>query len=792
MRLFVSLLILIASCFALGVGTIAGPYRVDVVTDPAVVPIGKANLLVKITDSSGKPVTEATVRGIAQMPGMPMGEREQTALPGDQAGTYRIPASFAMAGGYEAKISISSPLGSAVATVQMETGKSTAADQAPGFPWSVLLWILGGVALVGFVIFRMRKTGQSVDVRPIFSRSVVIAVVLFALVIIAAIYSVNRFRRPGAMTPIEAQVMDMNAPAPEGVMPVTLATAELKEFNATVRYTGQAVGFVEQDVFPRVTGTIVWMPYYVGNNVRKGQVLARLDTSQAVPQVNEKAAMVQSARSGVGSAQADYQQALAAVSEAEAELGQRQGLVQEAEANLSAAREGRDAAQQQVAAAQADVENVRAMLSSAEADQRYWAEEIKRAESLFAAGAISKDEFQKERADAEKSAASVRQANQSVAAAQAKVKAAQAQKRQADAGVIAAQRKVAQAQSELNAHHAHVRTAQAAANSARQKVGQASANVNAAQAGLQSATATAGYAEIRAETDGVITQRLISPGTLVNPGQAILKVAQVQPIRLQANVAEADVAKIRIGAMVQVRHRDRDEKPVYARVSSVSPSLDPSARTGLVEAVLPNKDKSFLPGQFVRVDIYLGEGGNALVIPASALQTEVKPSESGVISTSQKHFVWVATALQGQPGQFTVARVDVEVGDLSDDQVAIRGGLAPGQQVVTSGAEYLRAGQVVSFPQAPTSPAATAANVEITEQGFVPPSVTIKAGQPAKITFTRKTNNTCATEVVFSALKITKPLPLNVPVTIDLPAQMEGDVNYACGMNMLKGKVIVR
>lgn len=192
MRLFVSLLILIASCFALGVGTIAGPYRVDVVTDPAVVPIGKANLLVKITDSSGKPVTGATVRGIAQMPGMPMGEREQTALPGDQAGTYRIPASFAMAGGYEAKISISSPLGSAVATVQMETGKSTAADQAPGFPWSVLLWILGGVALVGFVIFRMRKTGQSVDVRPIFSRSVVIAVVLFALVIIAAIYSVNR------------------------------------------------------------------------------------------------------------------------------------------------------------------------------------------------------------------------------------------------------------------------------------------------------------------------------------------------------------------------------------------------------------------------------------------------------------------------------------------------------------------------------------------------------------------------------------------------------------------------
>ncbi len=798
MKAILALLLLVLSVACFGVGTTAGPYRVDVVTEPAVIPVGKATLTVKVTDASGKPIAGLQIKGIAQMPGMPMGEREQMAVPGDQPGTYRIPASFAMAGGYEAKISISGPLGSATASVPLETGKSTAAGEAAGFPWSTLLWVVIGIAALAFVLYRMRKTGQHLDARPMLSRPVLIAIALFALVIFGSIYAVNHFRRPGAMTPIEAQVMDMNAPAPEGVVPVTLATAELRPFNPSVSYSGQVVGFVEQDVYPRVTGTIVWMPYYVGNSVRKGQVLARLDTTQILPLVNEKAAMVQSAQTGVGSAQADYQQALAAVSEAEAELGQREGLVQEAEANLSVAREARDAAQSQVVAAQSDVENARAMVSSAEADQRYWTEELKRAESLFAAGALSKDEYQKEKADAEKSAAALRQANQGVTTALAKVKAAQAQKRQADAGVTAAQKKVVQAQSELMAHHAHVRTTQAAANSAKQKIGQASANVGAARAGLQGATANASYAEIRAETDGVITQRLISPGVLVNPGQAILRVAQIQPIRVQANVSEADLSRIQVGEMVQIRHRDKNEKPVIARVSSVAPSLDASARTGIVEAVLPNRDKTFLPGQFVSADISTSAGGNALVIPRAALQTEAQASETSVLSTAQRTFVWVATPIQGQTGRFTVARVNVEVGDSSGASVAIKGGLAPGQQVVSSPATTLRSGQIVasSTPQPPSSVTNQTEEggsvVQITEQGFEPASISVKAGQPARITFIRKTDNTCAKEVVFPALKITKPLPLNERVTIEIPSQMEGELNYACGMDMLHGKVVVK
>ena len=791
MKIILLFIFLMLGAMTWSMPTSAGPYRVEVVTDPAVVPVGKATLIVTVTDSTGKAATGLQVKAIAQMPGMPMGEREQQAVPGSKPGEYRLPASFAMEGAYEARIAINGPLGSATAVIPLETGKSTAPGAKAAIPWTTIIVAVMVLVVGAFTIYRLKKTGQRADLKPIFSRQVLLTLGAFAVIVFGAIYVVGHFRRPGAMTPIEAQVMQMDTPPPEGVMPVTLASATVKSFNPTVRYTGQVVGYVEQTVYPRGTGVITWMPYYVGDSVKKGQVLARLDTSQLAPMLEEKVADVTSARSGIESAQADYQQAIAGVNEAEAELGQREGLVSEAQANLASAREASDAASSVVDAAQADVDSAHEMVKAAEADQDYWIEELKREENLFKAGAVSKDEYQKEQAEGAKSAAAVQQAQQQVASAIAKLNAARAGRRQADAGISAAQNRVRQAQSELMAHHAHVRTAQAAANSARQKVNQATANSGAAVASYQSASASLGYAEIRAETDGVITDRSISPGVLVNPGEAILKVAQIQPIRVQANVAEEDLRKIRVGFTVQIRHRDQDEKPVEAEVTSVSPSVDPNSRTGIVEAILPNADKTFLPGQFVTMEISTGGESNDLVVPSSAVQTEVHPTETGVLSTQEKHFVWVATPLEGQPDRYTTSRASIQLASSTEDETAIKSGISNGALVVTSSAEYFMDGQTVTA----TMPMAVAANgsmVTVNEQGFTPSSITVKPGQPAKITFVRTTDNTCAKEVVFPAMKLTKTLPLNEPVTIDLSGQAPGEISFACGMNMFHGKVVIR
>lgn len=155
----------------------------------------------------------------------------------------------------------------------------------------------------------------------------------------------------------------------------------------------------------------------------------------------------------------------------------------------------------------------------------------------------------------------------------------------------------------------------------------------------------------------------------------------------------------------------------------------------------------------------------------------------------------------------------VRVGLASDDKTEVLSGLKPGQKIVVAGYQFLKDGDTVAGQQAPTAqmpiaqmPVALAgehqhgagpgsdaptASISITENGFEPSQVTVKRGQLARVSFTRKTDATCATEVVFPSLSIKKSLPLNQPVTIEFTPRA-ADTPFLCGMKMLKGKVVAR
>ncbi len=91
-----------------------------------------------------------------------------------------------------------------------------------------------------------------------------------------------------------------------------------------------------------------------------------------------------------------------------------------------------------------------------------------------------------------------------------------------------------------------------------------------------------------------------------------------------------------------------------------------------------------------------------------------------------------------------------------------------------------------------TSSAASPVAVTVDEKGFTPSSVSFKKGEKGQLVFTRTTDGTCATEVVFPELKITKPLPLKQPVTIDVPTTDAKTLTFQCGMGMFKSKVVIQ
>ncbi len=82
-------------------------------------------------------------------------------------------------------------------------------------------------------------------------------------------------------------------------------------------------------------------------------------------------------------------------------------------------------------------------------------------------------------------------------------------------------------------------------------------------------------------------------------------------------------------------------------------------------------------------------------------------------------------------------------------------------------------------------------NVTVTENGFEPSKVKAKKGEKVRLVVTRKTNSTCAKDIVIKEHGINQPLPLEKAVTVELTAAKSGEIRYACGMDMVSGVIFV-
>jgi len=79
----------------------------------------------------------------------------------------------------------------------------------------------------------------------------------------------------------------------------------------------------------------------------------------------------------------------------------------------------------------------------------------------------------------------------------------------------------------------------------------------------------------------------------------------------------------------------------------------------------------------------------------------------------------------------------------------------------------------------------------VTEDGFVPSKVKAKKGEKVRLVVTRRTDRTCAKEIVIKDHGINQPLPLDKPVTVEFTPSKSGEIRYACGMDMVSGVVFI-
>ena len=87
------------------------------------------------------------------------------------------------------------------------------------------------------------------------------------------------------------------------------------------------------------------------------------------------------------------------------------------------------------------------------------------------------------------------------------------------------------------------------------------------------------------------------------------------------------------------------------------------------------------------------------------------------------------------------------------------------------------------------------ANQEVTvtvSGGYTPNTVVLKQGVPAKIVFDRKDPSGCFNEVVFPDFGVHETLPVGEQYPIEIDTSKPGEYQYACGMNMFHGKVVIK
>lgn len=203
----------------------------------------------------------------------------------------------------------------------------------------------------------------------------------------------------------------------------------------------------------------------------------------------------------------------------------------------------------------------------------------------------------------------------------------------------------------------------------------------AAEAQLQSAAAERdavrlrlSYATLRAPDAGVISARMIQPGQIVASGVELLRLIRRGRLEWRAELAEADLVRVRPGAKVWVQAPDGSD--VAGTVRAISPALDTASRTALIYADLPDPG-ALRAGMFAEGRIVLG-----------SIEARVLPREAVVVRDGYR-YVFVL----GEDSRVRQRRV--EASPATADVVPIRAGLQDGERVAVRGAGFLSDGDLV-------------------------------------------------------------------------------------------------
>lgn len=274
--------------------------------------------------------------------------------------------------------------------------------------------------------------------------------------------------------------------------------------------------------------------------------------------------------------------------ELEAELKQKQALIAQAAAEVTQSEASIKVAMSAKTSAEALVAEARASIERADAMYERWKSEFERVKELVAKQAITQKVADETEQQFKAADASRREIAAKIKSTQAKLSESVANIEKADADLVATQSK--------------------------QRV---------AEADEQKTRALLSYATLRAPFDGVVTERHLDTGHLVQPsgtsGKPLFVVVRADTVRIFLEVPEADASLVAAGSRAKIKVAAMSATPFEGQVARTSWTLQSASRTLRTQIDIPNPDGKLRPGMYATAEIQVARRPDVLSLPKAAI-----------------------------------------------------------------------------------------------------------------------------------------------------------------------------
>jgi membrane fusion protein, multidrug efflux system len=203
---------------------------------------------------------------------------------------------------------------------------------------------------------------------------------------------------------------------------------------------------------------------------------------------------------------------------------------------------------------------------------------------------------------------------------------------------------------------------------------------------------------IKAPVSGRLGIRKVERGQYVSPGMTLVTVQALDPIRVDFPMPEQTIGKLRVGQQIEIAVDAYPGEVFRGKIESLDARVEKDTRTLLVRGSLPNAKHKLLPGMFANVVVLVGEPRPVVTVPRTAITYSLYGDSIYVVKAAEDNPR--PAEPDGAEPKLAADRRFVKTGQARDDRVAIVSGIAPGEEVVTTGQLKLNPGAAIRIDNA--------------------------------------------------------------------------------------------